>query len=284
MAHRFCGVGEPYEGLVHIVNERPTWNGNIKFAEERLLDPIRWQKRRRVFVNSMSDLFHENVTDEMVDKIFAVMSLAPRHRFQILTKRPERMKAYFADLPDRERCVQDQIAEIMLGYVSDREHKRIVDLLPQGWVGIPLRNVWLGVSVEDQAAANKRIPLLLDTPAALRFISAEPLLANLRLNDGLGLMGAMGDLDWVIVGGESGKSARPCYLTWISSIVEQCKTAGVPVFVKQLGGNLPDWDLSYIERVTGHSLAHKKGGEISEWPREFRIQEFPRESDWSNRR
>jgi protein gp37 len=208
VAGRFGGAGLPYEGLTQITNGHAVWNGQIKFVEEHLLDPLKWKGKPiydadgkkvgyrpglRIFVNSMSDLFHENVTDEMRDRIFAVMALAPQHTFQVLTKRPERMLAYLtADY--RETEVQAEITSLYL-----QEEPPRLPHLPNGWGGLPLRNVWLGVSVENQAAADERIPLLLQTPAAVRFISAEPLLGPIDLF--CSLPSATYPVPWDVAGG-----------------------------------------------------------------------------------
>lgn len=164
---------EFYSGLV----ENGNWTGVVKLHEEHLTQPLRWQRPRRIFVNSLSDLFHENVTDEMVERIFAVMALAHWHTFQVLTKRPERMQALLSrsDFWDR----------VQLGASlqnSNHQHERNPRLGKQHpGISWPPKNVWLGVSVENQAAADERIPLLLRTPAAVRFLSCEPLLGPLDL-------------------------------------------------------------------------------------------------------
>ncbi len=182
---------------------------NVKLYPERLDLLLRWKKPKRVFVDSMSDLFHEQVPDEFVFQVFKRMAYAPRHIFQILTKRPKRM--------------YDLVPKIR-GRLPDR-----------------LEHVWLGVSVENQRAADERIPLLLQTPAAVRFISCEPLLEKVDILAALivGDMRLGNKIDWVIVGGESGAHARPMDLAWLLSIVEQCKVAGIPVFVKQDTGRYP---------------------------------------------
>ena len=189
---------------------------------ERLEDPLRWKKTSRVFVNSMSDLFHECVPDGFLDAAFSVMARRRLHTFQILTKRAERVRNYFADPLTRIR-VAKAIAW------ND---------IPQ-W---PLPNVWLGVSVENQRFADERIPLLLQTPAAVRFISVEPMLGPVDLfnADGDGLRGGLkGALDWVICGGESGPGARPLHPNWARALRDQCQSAGVPFFFKQWGGRTP---------------------------------------------
>jgi protein gp37 len=250
------------------------WNGQVEFVEKHLLDPLKWgpvlegirggsgilkvkrnrdgsvtltrERPRRIFVNSMSDLFHENVTDEMRDRIFAVMALCPQHIFQVLTKRPERMLKY---LTTSSVLRTDRLTKIVgLNFPIGTESK----LQPIAW---PLPNVWLGVSVENQAAADERIPLLLQTPAALRFVSCEPMLGSVDLLR-TPRPGYMHDwltgeyetvrehrstphLDWVIAGGESGPGARPMHPEWARALRDQCDEAGVPFFFKQWGEYLP---------------------------------------------
>jgi len=286
LAGRFSGSGYAYEGLATMIGGRARWTGKVELVEKHLLDPLRWgpvkggcdcdevtgrvrmwtNRPRRIFVNSMSDLFHENVPDEWIDRIFAVMALCPQHIFQVLTKRPERMMKYCSDnLPAR-------LIKPMTDAVILRSNR-----FPKDW-GIPpkmpLPNVWLGVSVENQAAADNRIEWLLRTPAALRFISAEPLLGPINLgwvgcecdnpDSWDGVIDALGGftwteewdnadgserhtrhrqtipkLDWVIAGGESGPGARPMHPDWLRSLMQQCKAAEVPFFFKQWGEYVP---------------------------------------------
>ena len=192
---------------------------NVVLHPERLDGPLRWKKPRRIFVNSMSD---EAVPDEFIVEVFAVMARAPRHVFQVLTKRPERMLAFCS----REAHWWGNKAEI-----AARED-----------YGKPLPNVWLGTSVENQRWADIRIPLLLQTPARVRFISAEPLLGpvDLRSYTWTKEQGAMRPrLDWVICGGESGPGRREMDLDWARSLRDQCRAAGVPFFFKQKSGPKP---------------------------------------------
>ncbi|MDE2342737.1 MAG: phage Gp37/Gp68 family protein [Betaproteobacteria bacterium] len=172
IAARFSGPGMPYEGLAKRVGGEPRWTGTVRLVESALDQPLRWTKPRIIFVNSMSDLFHEKVSDEWIDSIFAVMALAPQHTFQILTKRPERMVKY---MKVHERG--SYIASSALSRVPGNK----MESRPAWNMSWPLPNVWLGVSVEDQKTADERIPLLLATPAAKRFISAEPLLGKVDL-------------------------------------------------------------------------------------------------------
>lgn len=223
-AHRWAGTVETYKGVVESTPNGSRWTGNVKFIESRLDQPLRWRKPRRIFVNSMSDLFHENVPDEWIDRIFAVMALSPQHTFQILTKRPERMLEYF----NAER----------FGYIEAIARKIHGKPLPPGTVmPWPLPNVWLGVSVENQKAADERIPLLLQTPAAVRFLSCEPLLGPVDLTrfSAHPLVPNAIPIDWVIAGGESGPGARPMHPDWVRELRDHCQAAGVPFFFKQWG-------------------------------------------------
>lgn len=181
--------------------------------------PLRWTKPRRVFVNSMSDLFHDDVPDDFIDRVFAVMARAPQHSFQVLTKRAQRMLDY---LSKSEGMIRDEIK-----YEPAAE--------TACW---PLHNVWLGVSVEDQATADARVPLLLNTPAAVRWISAEPLLGPVDLSNYLEFYVGPGEafgLDWIVVGGESGAKARPMHPEWVRSLRDQCAATEVPFLFKQWG-------------------------------------------------
>ncbi|WP_305910499.1 phage Gp37/Gp68 family protein (plasmid) [Methylomarinum sp. Ch1-1] len=217
---------------------------------ERLDQPIRWQKPRMIFVNSMSDLFHEAVPDEFIDQVFAVMAIANQHVFQILTKRPLRMREYLTKRAAGGRYIWQAGQQIKMSRGRSKPET--------SW---PLPNVWLGVSIENQQAADERIPLLLSTPAAVRWISAEPLLGQLDLTtisviDGdpyfinalrgemritesashdLSPVEFLNKLDWVVVGGESGENARPMHPDWVRSIKDQCNAANIPFLFKQWG-------------------------------------------------
>lgn len=303
--HRFSGEGMPYHGLTRNTPTGPKWTGRIRLLPHLLEKPLRWKKPRRVFVNSMSDLFHEDVPDEFIDQVFAAMALCPQHTFQILTKRPERMR----------RCVSDMTYDRGNRAAQALLNRQSLALFPTQRDGMvrgpdwPLPNVWLGVSCENQETADARIPLLMQTPAAVRWISAEPLLGPIDL----GLIGTLprsitgssyqlvaDRLRWVVVGGESGPKARPCNVEWIRSIVTQCRTADVPAFVKQMGrwvagehaGFMVDrWLLEdgYIfvppmlgfqakarpENAVAFHLFDGKGDEPIEWPEDLRVREYP---------
>lgn len=272
----------------------PQWNNHVEAIEARLLEPLGWKKARRVFVDSESDLFHESVPFEFIDRVLAVAALCPHLTFQILTKRPERMAKYLTQREiSRAWSPQprgggfggsDESAKYKTPcdnvYTIARQMKGRDAAPALIW---PLPNVWLGTSVEDQEAADERIPHLLKCPAAVRFLSCEPLLGPVDLTAYFGgtYVGLPGDnvhpnynfgIEWVIAGGESGLGARPCDVAWVRSIVEQCKAASVPVFVKQLGSNAV---LKVTPGVEMFSCKDRKGGDPSEWPEDLRVREFP---------
>ncbi|SDP92304.1 protein gp37 [Phyllobacterium sp. YR620] len=164
------------KGLTKDTKAGPVWTGEVRFNEEWLNQPLRWKAPRMIFVCAHGDLFAEGVPDEWIDKIFTVMTLAPQHVFQVLTKRPDRMRDYCRNLPARADRLGQWAASIWGGKDPDGIYETA-----QETAANPLANVWLGVSVEDQTRAEERIPILLDTPAAVRWISAEPLLGPIDL-------------------------------------------------------------------------------------------------------
>lgn len=193
---------------------------DVQLRPGKLTEPLRWRKPRRVFVNSMSDLFHKDVPTEYIARVFAVMALTPQHTYQILTKRHGRMRALIGGAIDGGQALLE----------AAPDEKTAQALYDAHW---PLPNVHLGVSVEDQQRADLRIPALLAGAAAVRFLSCEPLLGPVDLADyteGLG---------WVIVGGESGPGARPMSPDWARSLRDQCTAADVPFFFKQWGEYRP---------------------------------------------
>lgn len=254
-----------YEGLTREAAGGIDWTGEVHFIPEALEQPFKWKKPRKIFVNSMSDCFHSEVKDEWLLQFFAVAEKTPQHIYQILTKRPQRMLDFFESM----------------------------EMTPPD-------NVWLGVTVENQQTADERIPLLLQTPAAVRFLSCEPLLESLDIGEAIATAFCTkchasfddGDwneereleecptcgqssimdyqftthsnkINWVIIGGESSPGARPCNADWIRSLVQQCKAAGVAAWVKQMGSK------TSLPGITG------KGADPSEWPEDLRVQEFP---------
>lgn len=262
-----------YAGTTMPTKAGPVWTGTINVAPEHILtQPLRWKRPRRIFVNSMSDLFHDAVDDATIDKVFAVMSLCPQHTFQVLTKRADRMLAYLSTragdyllrwpeaVPAGEWPITKQQADLQFGNFGKAALGRHGPI-----VSFPLPNVWLGVSVEDTVRANERIPDLLKTPAAVRWISAEPLLGGMSLRSiswaasDRGFVDALtgetqhketrvshpdrypatNRLNWVVAGGESGPGARPMHPDWARGLRDQCAAAGVPFFFKQWGSWAP---------------------------------------------
>jgi protein gp37 len=227
MASRFSGPGMPFSGFV----ENSRWTGRVELIPDKLEEPLHWKKPRRIFVNSMSDLFHENLPDETIGSIFEIMCTAEQHTYLILTKRPQNMLRF------------------MTKYTS-----------PGGPLP-PLHHmthIWLGVSISTQEAADRNIPLLLKTPAARRFVSLEPILEHICLHGCLHehCCNPMRDdsllheddceypekpgstlrrgIDLVIAGSESGPHRRPAEIDWFRSLRDQCVAADVPYFLKQM--------------------------------------------------
>lgn len=228
IAHRFAGTAAYPDGFA------------VTLHPERLDQPLRWRRPRLVFVNSMSDLFHKDIPDQYIARVFAVMALAPQHTFQLLTKRHGRMRSLLSS-PGWTAKVDDAAAAI-----AEERNLPITHVFP-------LPNVWLGVSVEDQQRADLRIPALLDTPAAVRFLSCEPLLGAVDLSKSLAKyrpgdehpwdsdeLKARDVLHWVIAGGESGPAARPMHPEWARSLRDQCQDAGIAYHFKQWGEWAPD--------------------------------------------
>lgn len=223
----------------------------VQLLPERLEQYAKWRKPRRVFVNSMSDLFHEDVPGEFINQVWQAMFNTKRHTYIILTKRPERLLEW-----------------------TERKARAT------GW---PMREIWpswmqVGASVENQEMAERRVSLLMQTQAQVQLLSLEPLLGDVDLSPwlvfdrqhekaewSLAHYGKSQPLSWLIIGGESGKRARPMDLTWAQSLVQQGQAAGVPVFVKQMG--------QVWARANGAKERH--GGEMSEWPEALRVREWP---------
>ncbi len=266
IAARFSGRGGAFQFFADKYQPRSKWTGKVELIESKLLEPLHWKKPRRVFVNSMSDLFHENLPDESIDRVFAVMALTPHITYQVLTKRARRMREYLNDA-SRERFGKDTPSRIHHAMMFNTFGETVLAPLKY-----PLSNVWLGVSVENQPTADERIPELLATPAALRFVSYEPALAQVDFWRWLWPDGLVSKpkLDWGIIGGESGPGARPFQIEWAQSAVSQFKAAGVPIFVKQLGANPRQACFGYACEEDS-----TKGGNPADWPREIRVREFP---------
>lgn len=213
MSARIEAMGnESYEGLT----AEGDWTGKIRLLPERLDQPLRWTRPRRVFVNSMSDLFHPDVPNGFIVDVWTVMAMAVRHQFQILTKRPQRMATLLND---------PHFGNQLFHALQDRDSLRAYD------EDYPFGNVWLGTSIETDRYTF-RANHLRETPAAIRFLSLEPLLGPLPSLDLTGI-------DWVIVGGESGPGARPMHPDWVRDLRDRSEEAGVAFFFKQWGNWMP---------------------------------------------
>lgn len=269
---------------------------NVVCHPERLDQPLRWKRPRKIFVNSMSDLFHPDVPEDFIDRVFAIMALCSQHTFQILTKRPERMNRYWRHLEDEEL---DRILTREDMVMSTPEWP------PNGFTNGPspdFSNIWFGVSIENQETADERIPILLKTPVgrgAKRWVSIEPMIGPVTFRwakwqsgfknvegqmvrnhlDGLRRLG------WVVVGGESGPPARPMEAEWVRKIKYECEEAKVPLFVKQLGAaysdpvdgiagagcKIPEEAIYLLKR----RLKHRSGADMEEWPKDLLVREYP---------
>jgi protein gp37 len=253
-----------YDRLVHEVGGEARWNGQVRLVPELLDQPLRWKRPRRIFVNSMSDLFHEGLSDREIAMVFAVMSAAPRHTFQVLTKRPARMQSWCSNPGRLSEVAQIVAVELAAG----KESMRL------SW---PLPNVWIGISAEDQATLDARVPDLLRCPAAVRWLSLEPQLGPVDLEQWLPREVETGQttsslvegLDWIVQGGESGPGARPFDLAWARSARDQCKAAGTAYYLKQLGAK------PHGNAARSLDLKHRSGAAPAEWPVDLRFQEFP---------
>lgn len=254
-----------YEGLAVRAGGTARWTGVVRCDEAALMEPLKHKKPTRYFVTSMGDLFHKDVPDAFLDRVFAIMALCPQHTFMVLTKRAERMRDYCRSLGRHHEI--DRVSLAMKRVHAETGCGGNGAWYTFGDVGWHFKNIWLGVTAEDQATADERIPHLLATPAARRFVSCEPLLGPVDLthipgrtveHDGItehwadALTGAFGDadngivegvgprLDLVIVGGESGPKARPMHPDWARGLRDQCKAAGTAFFFKQWGEWAPE--------------------------------------------
>lgn len=272
---RECGLNDTCLSYTVATNETG-WSGKTSFNNSQLVKPLRWKKPRMIFVCSMGDLFHKSVPFAWIDQVFDIMAQTPRHTYQILTKRPDRMKQYF-------------------------EHKN--ELLKDLGGYSPPPFIWLGVTAENQEQANKRVPVLLQIPASIHFVSIEPMLSNIFLDDwmiptckkcnGSGSLPISGggiacpdclntvngqgwlnsQIDWVICGGESGHKARPIHPYWVESIKHQCKVTKTPFFFKQWGAWIHKEQISDFDKIKDnfknhvvidnfHKLGKKKAGRL----------------------
>lgn len=268
-------VAAKYEGLTKVLtNGEKNWTGEVQVDYDTMMQPFKWKKGKRIFVNSMSDVFYEKISVADIAILFAVMFLTPQHTYMILTKRPERMNEVL-NSEEFTRNVNFVVSNMKIDLLKQKDVKGWLEttkeillsneLLPhcKNICSFPFKNIWLGVSVENQATANERIPLLLSTPAHIRFLSMEPLLGEVDLTEfynengyhqnfltgqwftkcnheevfpvKYGILNEQNKLDWVIVGGESGSKARPMNPRWVEKIQQDCEKANVPFFFKQWG-------------------------------------------------
>lgn len=260
MAHRLGLMGQKkYQGLTRIIENgkhkgKIVWNGIVRLDVDSLMIPHERTKPTLYFTDSMSDLFHAQLSNSDISQVWSTMVVTDdRHRYQVLTKCPERMR------------------DFVNGWIN---HMRAESKAP-------VNNIWLGVSC-GYKPAKKRIEYLRETNAAVRFLSCEPLIEDLGNLDLRGI-------HWVIVGGESGPKARPCNIEWIRNIVSQCQRAHIPVFVKQLGSkpffhkqesvniDKPGFKFSMqsLEINSSFKLNDRKGGDMSEWPTDLQVREYP---------
>ena len=229
---------------------------DVTLRPERIDQPLRWRKARRIFVNSMSDLFHDAVPDVYIEQVFDVMETATHHTFQLLTKRHARMKSF---VTRRQQRKEDYALAFENNPIPERRTCPAA-VFARKRADNPPTNIWPGVSAEDQKWWDIRWTALRETPAAVRFVSAEPLLGGIAM----GWPHPSGP-DWLIIGGESGPGAREMRIEWARDLVAQCADYGIAPFVKQLG--------SVLGRQLG---AGSKGGDWDAWPEDLRIREFPR--------
>lgn len=322
IAARFSGPGKAFDGFARMLDHKPRWTGKVEVQWDRIDAPLRWRKPAIIFALSMSDLFHEKLPIGDIASIYAVMVAAVHvrgHTLQVLTKRSERMREILNSEAFWDQVNAEAGAHVMehtdpLNRTRGDARATLDEYGPDN----PPPGIWLGVSVESSDYLD-RIRDLYHTAAAVRFLSLEPLLEPVYLDaplfpDSVGWRGSLisgapfpGDawrkIDHVIVGGHSGPKASPTWTPNIRSIVRQCKRAGVPVFVKQLGSNVqdrndagfdgcepdswPDMDPFDIEHdldgtLDGYQgapvrvhLKDKKGGDMAEWPEDLRIREMP---------
>lgn len=258
MAFRQGHMGTPkYQGIADDFG----WTGNI-FCDEKSLDiPLHWKKPRQIFVCSMSDLFHESVPFEFIDKVMAIIAVCPQHTFQVLTKQPHIMNQYIKLMYEGQRLLGDSLRQMG---IDGLVHRLIVANALKGVIS----NLWLGVTAENQECADERIPILLQIPAAQRFVSIEPMLGpvDLKLIEGHTIkttriengkpcyrnLDTGGRLSHVILGGESGPKARPMHPDWVRFIRDECIDAGVPFFFKQWGEWIYADGIDWAKLPEGH--------------------------------
>lgn len=307
--HGFAKVVAPRDGLDRVGGRRNGWTGRVELVPDQLDWPLSWRgsaqaraegRRSRVFVNSMSDLFHESLPDHDIIAVLGAIAASPQHTFQVLTKRPDRMARFFL-LPNLASRVEDARVSAYRRHYNRHPGKAVPEHLFGGDVRNrwPLRNLWLGTSVEDQRTADYRVPQLLSiTDAVVHFVSYEPALGPVGfrplddfsdLGHGAGWFSpsqhGRASLRWVIVGGESGPCARPFVVKWALRVKQLCQQFSVPFFFKQLGAypvlSAPEhgWPSGRIFEGDSNGvrvrLADRKGEDWTEWPENYRVREFP---------
>lgn len=277
VALRFSGPGLAFENLaLETARGTAQWTGEVRVLEDKLLDPVRWQRPRRIFAISVSDPFHALVPLDIIARMYAVMALAHWHHFQVLTKRAERMLDVLTSA-DFRRLMRQHV-EL---YAREMKSKKrgVVDWIGRAMAAWPLPNVTQGISAESQPWFDLRWPYLRDTPATVRMISWEPALGGLVLPaDALDPAARL----WLVPGGESNQKnlpARPAHLAWFSRAIEQCDEHGVPLYLKQLGSN----PVTAPEDADGlHYIAHLhkgKGADFDLWPERLRVRQFADDFD-----
>lgn len=281
MATRLAGNPKAAQRYVGVVRDG-AWTGQVNLFPEVMKQSLRRKVPTRFFVGSMTDLFHPSVPLHFLDKVFAYMCLAPQHTFQILTKRPGRMREYLLGMfmtAGWKRRLQMQLPPELQRSQEWRDCRS------------PLGNVWLGVTVEDQATADARIPELLKTPAAVRFISVEPMLGPVDLSAvrycADPVLGMKWGLDWVICGGETGPGARPMHPDWARLLRDQCAASGVPFFFKQWGEFRPKKKASPVEDTRkfrdGDVYAVESDGRHEEWIYDPEVFPWSEDMWWMDR-
>lgn len=272
-----AGRVSPYADVVRVAEPgqkartgAAAWNGQVAFLPERLAEPLRWRNGARIFVNSMSDLFHERLSFDAIAAVFGVMASTPQHTFQVLTKRPARMLRFLLTA----RVLG--LSEVACDYL-----KAAGVPLSDDAVRSPSSNIWLGVSVEDQPRADERLPLLAEVRAMgwHTFASVEPLIGRVAMPRA----NLWESAEWVIIGGESGPHSRRCEADWIREVRHDAQAAGAAVFIKQLGlafsdplhgvagaGLRVDSDAHVTRR-----LVNRKGADPAEWPEDLRVRDWP---------
>lgn len=302
VAHR--GMDPSHRGLTKIrpkgsVHAGVDWNGEVRFLPERLGIPLRWKKARKVFVNSMSDLFHPRVPFEVIAASLMVMAACPQHTFQVLTKRAARARAFFVWLSEQGDTVWNTLHACAEKHMLPEDFKQLEDRL--GFPAWPLPNLHLGVSAGRQETADAKVFDLLHCPAAVHWVSMEPLLGavdltQLNIGDGQilnaltghiylpphrGIFFAPNKITWVVPGGESGGGARACDLDWIRALASQCERFKTPLFVKQIGARpvfFPGDPVTGYEGIAQQwPINDAKGEAMAEWPKDLRVRQWPGE-------